>query len=170
MIRYIIDGHNLIHTVSPYLDLLDRSYTRALKKVTEDIDTYTQSKNVEAVLVFDGNPPWEPPETAGNLSLIFSGEDREADSVIADRARQWQGPQTVVVSRDGGIRRMAASMGCRTASPGEFYRLIRLKKREGTPTPEGPKGKSDGLAPHQVESWKKEIQQALAKKKKEDHR
>lgn len=170
MIRYIIDGHNLIHTIPAYLELMDRSYIRALEAVSKDVDTYVHSKKVKAILIFDGNPPGEPAETSPGLTIIFSGADRDADSVIADRARLWQAPQTVVVSRDRRVKETAVSLGCQTASPQDFYRLVRFKRQDKLPRPPGPKAKSEGLAPHQVEAWKKVFQQALIRKKKDDRR
>lgn len=155
MIRYIIDGHNLIHTVPAYLNLLDRSYTRALQTVYKDVDTYIHSKNVKAVLVFDGNPPWEPPEETGGLSVIFSGDDRDADSVINQRARKWQGPQTVVVSGDSHIKQTAMSLGCQTAPPKDFYRLIRSRNRDRSPRRKEPRGKSEASLPTRLNPGKR---------------
>ncbi|MFQ6674808.1 MAG: NYN domain-containing protein [Fidelibacterota bacterium] len=167
MIRYVIDGHNLMHAVGAYAEILERSYVRALEALYRDVDSYVHSRNVRAVLVFDGNPPGEPPEKTEALAVVFSGRGREADSVIARHIKKWPGPQTVVVTGDRGIRQTASSLRCQVASPEDFYRRVRPGKRSKSPKPAGPRAKSDGLAPHQIESWKKEMEQALARKKKD---
>lgn len=166
MIRYIVDGHNLIHTIPVYLDLLDRSYIGALDAVERDVVSYVHGKELKVILIFDGNPPGDRAPVMGGVSVLFSGRDRDADSLIAEKAGNWRGRQTVVVSRDRHVMRSGASLGCKTLSPEDFYRLLKQKKRGKTTKPLGPKGKSAGLAPHQVESWKKVMEKALAEKKR----
>ena len=46
MIRYIVDGHNFIHEVPVYLELLDRNYVECQKTLFRQIQDYTDSKKV----------------------------------------------------------------------------------------------------------------------------
>lgn len=162
MIRYIIDGHNTIHSVPRYLEVLDRDYVAGLEAIISDCALYCENKDVQMILVFDGNPPFEVQKYASNLKVIFSGGSRDADAVIAESA--GGGRSTIVVTNDGGLKRLTASKGARPMSPTDFSRLI-------STLPKGQRGrrsfreKEQGLTPREVERWKKEMTEALKKKR-----
>ena len=162
MIRYIIDGHNTIHSIPHYLEILDRDYPSCLKRVITDCADYCDSRNVKIVLVFDGNPPFEIPKSHGNLEVVFSGSNRDADTVIAEKALPEK--SNIVVTNDGGLKHLITASGCRYMQPEKFYELYtssKKKSRRGN----SQSGKDRGLTPQEVAWWKREMKEALEKKK-----
>ena len=162
MIRYLIDGHNTIHSIPRYLEILDRDYPSCLKRVITDCADYCDSRNVKIVLVFDGNPPFEIPKSHGNLEVVFSGSNRDADTVIAEKALPEK--SNIVVTNDGGLKRLITASGCRYMQPEKFYELYtssKKKSRRGS----SQSGKERGLTPQEVAWWKREMNEALEKKK-----
>ena len=127
MIRYIIDGHNTIHSIPPYLEILDRDYPSCLKRVITDCADYCDSRNVKIVLVFDGNPPFEIPKSHGNLEVVFSGSNRDADTVIAEKSLPEK--SNIVVTNDGGLKHLITASGCRCMQPEKFYELYASSKK-----------------------------------------
>ena len=166
MIRYIIDGHNFIHKIPGYLKLLDRDYIQCLKTLYSDLLNYVTSRHITIVLVLDGNSPWDPPDRCPNLTVEYSGSHRSADSKIIDLAKKWSGRQTVVVSDDKLILRSVVALGCRTISPLEFNRLVNYPDRTKRVKISGQREKFHGLTQTEVRWWKKEMERALAEKKK----
>jgi len=162
MIRYIIDGHNTIHSIPHYLEILDRDYPSCLKRVITDCADYCDSRNVKIVLVFDGNPPFKIPKSHGNLEVVFSESNRDADTVIAEKALPAK--SNIVVTNDGGLKRLITASGCRNMQPEKFYELYtssNKKNRRGS----SQSGKDRGLTPQEVAWWKREMNEALEKKK-----
>ena len=162
MIRYLIDGHNTIHSIPRYLEILDRDYPSCLKRVITDFADYCDSRNVNIVLVFDGNPPFEIPKSHGNLEVVFSGSNRDADTVIAEKSLPEK--SNIVVTNDGGLKRLITASGCRYMQPKKFYELYassKKKRRRGS----SQSGKDRSLTPQEVAWWKREMSEALEKKK-----
>ena len=162
MIRYLIDGHNTIHSIPRYLEILDRDYPSCLKRVITDCADYCDSRNVKIVLVFDGNPPFEIPKSHGNLEVVFSGSNRDADTVIAEKSLPEK--SNIVVTNDGGLKRLITASGCRYMQPEKFYELYtssKKKSRRGS----SQSGKNRSLTPQEMAWWKREMKEALEKKK-----
>ena len=162
MIRYIIDGHNTIHSIPRYLEILDRDYPSCLKRVITDCADYCDSRNVKIVLVFDGNPPFEIPKSHGNLKVVFSGSNRDADTVIAEKSLPEK--SNIVVTNDGGLKRLITASGCRYMQPEKFYELYTSSKKKSH-RGSSQSGKNRGLTPQEVAWWKREMSEALEKKK-----
>ncbi|MEE9166702.1 MAG: NYN domain-containing protein [Candidatus Neomarinimicrobiota bacterium] len=167
MIRYIVDGHNLMNGVPQYEELLQRDYAVALKTLYHDLKTYAESKSVQIILAFDGNPPWEPPEDSERISLKFSGEARSADTVIIGDAEKHKGRQSIVVTGDRRILRAVAASGCRTLTPVKFTRLFSRKRKGERERPGSGDEKPGYLTPPQVRWWKTEMKKALAEKRRQ---
>ena len=162
MIRYLIDGHNTIHSIPRYLEILDRDYPSCLKRVITDCADYCDSRNVKIVLVFDGNPPFEIPKNHGNLTVVFSGSNRDADTVIAEKALPEK--SNIVITNDGGLKHLITAGGCRHMQPEQFYQLYALSKKKNRRA-STQSGKDRGLTPQEMAWWKREMNKALEKKK-----
>ena len=116
------------------------------------------------MLVFDGNPPWDP-EDEPKLKVIFSGNNRSADDTIIQLCGKFPGGKTTVVTADKLILRGVREADCQSLSPEQFYKLTRSKRQK---IPKSiVKEKPQYLSPSEVEEWKKEMLQEI-KKKKED--
>ena len=162
MIRYLIDGHNTIHSIPRYLEILDRDYPSCLKRVITDCADYCDSRNIKIVLVFDGNPPFEIPKSHGNLTVVFSGSNRDADTVIAEKALPEK--SNIVITNDGGLKHLITAGGCRHMQPEQFYQLYALSKKKNRRT-SSKSSKDRGLTPQEMAWWKREMNEALGKKK-----
>ncbi|MBH30675.1 MAG: hypothetical protein CMG71_01635 [Candidatus Marinimicrobia bacterium] len=164
MIRYVVDGHNTIHSIPLYLELLDRDYPSCLKRLINDCTDYCSSHSVKIVIIFDGNPPFDPPKGGGSVSVFFSGKERDADALIVEKAVPPK--STTVVTNDGAVKRMTGSEGCRQMTPGVFFQLIaspvQLDSRRNN---EGRKRR--GLTGQEVSWWKREMEKELKKKRKQ---
>ena len=162
MIRYLIDGHNTIHSIPRYLEILDRDYPSCLKRVITDCADYCDSRNVKIVLVFDGNPPFEIPKSHGNLEVVFSGSNRDADTVIAEKSLPEK--SNIVVTNDGGLKHLITASGCRYMQPEKFYELSASSKKKNLQG-SSQSGKNRSLTPQEMAWWKREMKEALEKKK-----
>jgi predicted RNA-binding protein with PIN domain len=162
MIHYIIDGHNTIHSIPTYLEILDRDYPSCLEKVITDCADYCDSRNVKIVLVFDGNPPFEIPKSHGNLKVVFSGSNRDADTVIVEKTLPTK--NNIVVTNDGGLKHLITANGCRYISPEQFYELYASSKKKNRRRT-SQSGKDRSLTPQEMAWWKREMNEALEKKK-----
>ncbi len=164
MNRYIIDGHNFIHQIPHYLKLLDKDYIQCQKMLTNDLLHYSDTRKIIIILVFDGNPPWDP-EDETKLKVIFSGDNRSADDTIIQLCGKFPGGQTTVVTADKYILRGVREADCQTTSPEQFYKLIKSKRQK---IPKSIlKEKPQYLSPSEVEEWKREMLKEI-KKRKED--
>jgi predicted RNA-binding protein with PIN domain len=164
MISYIIDGHNFIHEVPVYLELLDRNYVECQKTLYRQLQDYTQTRKVVVTLLFDGNPSWDPPKDDDNLEVCFSGNNREADDLIISLAEKWKKRSIIVVTRDNGIRNAVTAAGCQTMLPADFHELIKTKHRHPS-THSQIKSKSS-LTPKEVKEWKELMQDELVRRQK----
>lgn len=163
MIRYVVDGHNTIHSVPLYLELLDREYPECLKRLIKDCTDYCASHSVKIVIIFDGNPPFESPKSGGGVSVVFSGKERDADTLIVEKAVPAK--STTVVTNDRAVKRMTGFEGCRQMTPEVFFELIASPSRPGSNrNSEGRKRR--GLMGQEISWWKREMEKELKKKRK----
>lgn len=125
MLVYIIDGFNLIHSVSilrssnaPHYDLI-----HYIKK-----NKLTGSKNNKVIIVFDGKVN---PDVAREMEfeIIFS-RDRCADDVIIERVRRMKNKsEVVVVSDDREIRYAVKQERAKSYRIADFVK-IKIKKQK----------------------------------------
>ncbi|MFQ6608669.1 MAG: NYN domain-containing protein [Fidelibacterota bacterium] len=167
MISYIIDGHNFIHEIPVYLELLDRNYVECQKKLFQQLQTYTETRKVFISLVFDGNQPWEPSTYSTRLKIHFSGSNREADDVIIALAKKWGNRNVFVVTRDRALHQAVVAVGCRVMLPVDFYNLINTKNRKTSSWRRFRDRYS--LTPEEVKEWKALMKVELAKRQKDEN-
>lgn len=163
MICYVIDGHNTIHSVSHYLNLLDKDYPSCLRTLIADCSNYCISREITMILVFDGNPPFDMPAVEGlGISIIFSGKQRDADSIIIEKAIPPK--STTVVTNDRAVKRQTAASGCKHLSPKSFFELISSPTQVSRDQKE-PFEKNRALTDREFLWWKNEIEEEMKKKK-----
>lgn len=116
MLRYYIDGYNLLHRI-PELDDSPSPQGELVRFIKKH--RLTGSHNNSVVIVFDGHePPGMPAERS--YSIVFS-EGRSADDVIKERvAKTKNRSQVVVVSDDREIRDCARGDGATVCRIDEF--------------------------------------------------
>ncbi|MDP2232849.1 MAG: NYN domain-containing protein [Actinomycetota bacterium] len=100
----IIDGYNVIHSVSRYAATAEEDLDAARARLVSDVAAFAQGE-YRAYVVFDGgsNPASDgAPHHISGVVVMFSPFGTEADSVIealAARCRE-NGSETVVVTSD----------------------------------------------------------------------
>lgn len=116
MLRYIIDGFNLVHKV-PALKESARVHCDLIHYLAHH--RFTGSANNKVIIVFDGYPK-EGVTTGKSARVIFSCA-RSADEVIKELLNTADTPsETVVVSDDGEIRNAVRAAGARSLRCSEF--------------------------------------------------
>ena len=159
--RYVVDAHNTIHSFPYYLDLLDRDYILCLKNFINDCSNYCDNKKVKLILVFDGNPPFDLSKNGNNMTIIFSGKKKDADTIISNTIDLAK--NTIVVTKDKGIKQNTAFSGCKYLSPKKFCQLIYPNYHKKSSEIQN-HNKLRGLTSQEVLWWKKEMNEELKKK------
>ena len=159
--RYVVDAHNTIHSFPYYLDLLDRDYILCLKNFINDCSNYCDNKKVKLILVFDGNPPFDLSKNGNDMTIIFSGKKKDADTIISNTIDLAK--NTIVVTKDKGIKQNTAFSGCKYLSPKKFCQLIYPNYHKKSSEIQN-HNKLRGLTSQEVLWWKKEMNEELKKK------
>lgn len=149
----IIDGYNLlwsIHKEANYSELDDLQLCRL-------IGQYLKLVKKQGQIVFDGiGPPDKAPfGQIANLEVIFSGQTKDADTVIEAKIAVDSAPRRLtIVSSDQRIRKAARAAKAVSVKSEKFYsRMLQLLSRR-EPRAE-PSEKQLGLDPAQTKQWLK---------------
>ena len=121
---YIIDGHNLLHTV---IKIDDVSGTINDVQLCRIIDYFFQLTGQKGELVFDGTGPRDKYafENFINLEVFFAGLRSDADTVIEDKIKADSSPKRfVVVSSDRRIRKAARAKKAEAVKSEEFWKNL----------------------------------------------
>ncbi|MCF7870944.1 MAG: NYN domain-containing protein [Candidatus Omnitrophica bacterium] len=126
MLRFIIDGYNLVHKISkikdsstPCSDLILFIYKNKL----------TGSDNNEVWLIFDGG---RPPYQINNFQykIKFSGSESADDLIIKKVERVNNKKQIVVVTDDRQLAYRARSLGAKNISVDSFISKTKIKEKK----------------------------------------
>ena len=129
----IIDGYNAISKIKKFdakkdisLEFSRLSFIKAL------IDFGARNRSFDkTIIVFDGKSecPGLGRETHGNIEVLFSNKDKDADKVIIDILKISSGKNKITVaSDDNSIKNHARAFSCGMISVRELEDLIILKK------------------------------------------
>ncbi len=136
MNKIIIDGYNLIHAVPELSRHLQASLETARGQLLTKLRGLTAAKQVQVVVVFDGDqalPEVEAALQARRLQVVFSRRPVKADAVIKQlvlRAAHKKSLQ--VVSDDREIVEFAKAQGAGVVASGQFYDSINKKHKVET--------------------------------------
>ena len=111
--------------------------------------------------MFDGNPPFDLSKNGNNTTIIFSGKKKDADTIISNTIDLAK--NTIVVTKDKGIKQNTAFSGCKYLSPKKFCQLIYPKYPKKSSEIQN-HNKLRGLTSQEVLWWKKEMNEELKKK------
>lgn len=125
MIKYIIDGNNLIGKI-PSLSLLQKKDKQAPReKLTFIVENYFHNKKIKVSLHFDG---FENLPIKTYITKIHYSKSKIADKYIKNEIEAEKNRKNlIVVTSDNNIREFAKVCGCEVISSKEFAKLI-LKK------------------------------------------
>lgn len=128
MEKIIIDGYNVLHRVPALERLLEKGLEPARVELILLVRSLLTRKNVEAVLVFDGDRPGMRSQSAAGtrrLQVLFSSQTHKADDLIRSMLEQESKPaRLTLVSDDNEIKAVARSVGARTLSARSFYQRL----------------------------------------------
>lgn len=151
---YIIDGHNLLHSIQktsecpgPISDVqLCHIICRYLKLIGE-----------KGEIIFDGTGPQDKSgfDNISNLEVVFAGLRSDADTVIEEKIKASTAPKRLtVVSSDRRLRDAARKRKATVVKSQVFWdNLCSQLARKKTITE--PAGKRHGLSDSETEQWLK---------------
>ena len=156
---YLVDGYNLLHAPrAPWGVSARRPLPRAIRLLISGIQDFCARKNTEALVVFDGNPPPDPPDSTPSVRIRFTGKERSADDLLAElaaRTGERTAPKTVIVSSDRTVAASARSQMCRALTSEAFMRLMTVKNAAGKETVRS--GRDHALSDREVDAWLKKF-------------
>jgi predicted RNA-binding protein with PIN domain len=150
----IIDGHNLLWAVCEsggHAEAVDEL------RLCHIISRYLKSVGDSGQIVFDGVGPRDEPrfDTIGNLGVVFSGPDKDADTVIEDKIKAGTAPRRLtVVSSDRRLRAAARARKATAVKSQVFWENLhhQLNRPKGS---KEPPAKRDGLTETETDQWLK---------------
>lgn len=131
MNKIIVDGYNVIFSVSALRSLVENSLEEARDRLLNQVRSYVIRRNVYVTIVFDGTqPPFSGPEPdyGSRLSVIFSRSPFKADPMIKELIRREGGKNALsVVTEDNDILRYAKDHKTKGLSPERFFDRISVR-------------------------------------------
>ncbi|UCG56023.1 MAG: NYN domain-containing protein [Phycisphaerales bacterium] len=149
---FIIDGHNLLHSIrkadekfEPVSDVqLCRSVGMYLKLIGENGE-----------IVFDGTGPPDKRGFAatGNVEVLFAGGGSDTDTVIEDKIAVSTAPKSLsIVSSDRRLRRAALRRRATAIKSEDFWRDVQKQLSRKRRAKEPP-AKQHGLTESETDRW-----------------
>ena len=118
MIKYIIDGNNLIGKIKSIQNLQKTEKQTAREKLAFLIEDYFRNKNFKVSLHFDGYP--NLPINISFTKIIYS-RVKTADEKIKDEISASKNPKNlVVITSDNNLKEFARVCSCTIISSEEF--------------------------------------------------
>jgi len=149
---FIIDGHNLLHTIYKLEGdsgpISDVSLCRILGR-------YFKLTGEKGEMIFDGTGP---PDKSGfdnisNLEVFFAGIGTDADTVIEDKISVNTAPKRlIVVSSDRRLRSAARKRKATSMKSDVFWNDVQKQLSRKRPAKE-PAEKRQGLSQGETEQW-----------------
>jgi len=131
----IIDGYNAISKIREFEAKKDVSLEASRLSFVKALSDFRQKNRLfnKIIVVFDGNGDGLglARETYGDVEVLFSNKDKDADRVIVDILRTSSAKNKITVSSDDNfIKNHARAFGCETMGIKELEDLISLKKKK----------------------------------------
>jgi predicted RNA-binding protein with PIN domain len=145
MRRLIIDGYNVLHSVSRYAAEAARDLDAAREQLIADLGARA-ADGQQVILVFDGgaNPLSDgEPRLVGGVTVIFSPEGSDADAVIEALAAEARssGEETEIVTSDGATRTTSMGGAVTVTRSSTFARELDSDEREWREVHEAPRSR-----------------------------
>lgn len=149
---FIIDGYNVLRAIEK---LSEEFEPISDLRMCQQISRFLKSLSEKGEIVFDGIGP---PQKAGfnylgDLEVIFSGTNTDADTVIEQKIAASTDPRRlVIVSSDRQIRLAARSKKADVIKSVDFWREVQkqLSRKRGIKEPDG---KRKGINEAETERW-----------------
>jgi predicted RNA-binding protein with PIN domain len=118
MLKYIIDGNNLIGRIKSLKKLQQNDKQSAREKIAFLIENYFHKKNLRISLHFDGYP--NLPIKISSAKILYS-MNKTADEKIKAEISSYKNPKNlIVVTSDNNLKEFARVCSCVVISSEEF--------------------------------------------------
>jgi predicted RNA-binding protein with PIN domain len=149
---YIIDGHNLLHTICKLDELFEPVTDIQMCRI---INSFLKLTGQKGELVFDGTGPRDKNafDNFSNLEVFFSNIGTDADSIIEDKIKADTAPKRLlIVSSDRRLRKAAHARKAASIKSDEFWVFLDKELNKKRPKKE-PGGKRQGLSEGETQKW-----------------
>ena len=149
---FIIDGHNLLHTIFKLEGDSGAINDVGLCRI---LGRYFKLAGEKGEIIYDGTGP---PDKAGfdnisNLEVFFAGLGTDADTVIEDKIRVNTAPKRLtIVSSDRRLRKAARTRKATSMKSDVFWNDVQKQLSRKRPAKE-PAGKRQGLSEGETKHW-----------------
>ena len=149
---FIIDGHNLLHTIYKSEGDSESISDVGLCRI---LGGYFKLTGEKGVMIFDGTGP---PDKTGfdnisSLEVFFAGIRTDADTVIEDKISASTAPKGLtIVSSDRRLRAAARTRKATSMKSEVFWNDVRKQLSRKRPAKE-PTEKRQGLNEGETEQW-----------------
>lgn len=172
---YLFDGYNVYHAARKLTDYWDQMSPALMCRLVENDIRYLRDV---ATVVFDGTYPRQWPganesiarmhkrwfggyaqwpadiEAGGVVSIVYSGPETDADSILEEMIRQSSAPKRlVVVSADRRIVRAGRRRRAKTFTSRDYLEGMIKRANRPDPPPQDPPEKRKGLAKKDLRPW-----------------
>lgn len=149
---FIIDGHNLLHTI---LKAEGDSEVISDVGLCRILGRYFKLTGEKGEMIFDGTGPPEKTvfDNISNLEVFFAGLRTDADTVIEDKIRVNTAPKRLtIVSSDRRLRKAAHARRCTAMKSEAFWSDVQKELNRKRPARE-PMAKRQGLSESETDQW-----------------
>jgi predicted RNA-binding protein with PIN domain len=149
---FIIDGHNLLHTV---LKTEEGEASIDDKQLCRIISNYMKLTGQTAEIIFDGAGPRDKSgfDNINGLEISFAGLGTDTDSIIEDKIRASTAPKRLaIVSSDRRLRKAARTRKATSIKSENFWNNINKQLSRKRPKKE-PGAKRHGLSDSETKQW-----------------
>ncbi|HCO94145.1 MAG TPA: hypothetical protein DIU00_09370 [Phycisphaerales bacterium] len=149
---FIIDGHNLLHTI---LKLEEDSGAASDIGLCRILGRYLKLTGEKGEIIFDGTGPRDKGgfDNIINLEVFFAGLGTDADTVIEDKISASTAPKRLtIVSSDRRLRSAARTRKATSMKSDVFWNDVQKQLSRKRPAKE-PQAKRRGLSEGETDQW-----------------
>jgi predicted RNA-binding protein with PIN domain len=149
---FIIDGHNLLHTICKTGEEPESISDVGLCRI---VGEYFKLTGRKGEIIFDGTGP---PDKSGfdiisNLEIFFAGVGTDTDTVIEDKIKASTAPKRLmIVSSDRRLRKAARARKATSVKSEDFWNNVQ-KQLSRKKTAKEPAAKRRGLSESETKKW-----------------
>jgi len=149
---FIIDGHNLLHSIR---EVDEGSESISDVQLCRIVGRYLKLAGEKGEIIFDGTGPRDKGgfDNISNLEVLFAGLGTDTDTIIEDKVRANTAPKRLtIVSSDRRLRKAAQATKATVVKSQVFWnnlqKQLSRKKRIREPA-----AKRQGLSESETKQW-----------------
>ena len=149
---FIIDGHNLLHSIVKISDDESSINDHQLCLI---ISRYLKTIREKGEIIFDGTGPRDktPFDNITNLEVLFAGLGTDADTLIENKIKANTAPKRLsIVSTDRRLRDAARTRKATAIKSEVFWDNLQKQLSQKKPVKE-PEAKRSGLTESETRQW-----------------